>query len=244
MSGDACGDMRLLAQAEMDGELDAAGSVALAAHLRGCPDCTAARDEVGVLSIRLREGVTRHAAPASLRAAILAQQPAAARRRWPVWGHGASFGAGLALAAVVAGFMVAPERGGVVPDVVAAHIRALQPGHLVDIASTDQHTVKPWFDGRLDYAPPVRDFAAQGFPLMGGRLDYLANRPVAALVYHHDKHLIDVFVWPGKQAEADSAAQGYNVMAWVRDEMTYRAVSDLNAGELATFAGLMRAPDR
>ena len=244
MSGDVCGDMRLLAQAEMDGELDAAGSVMLAAHLRGCPDCTAARDELGVLSIRLREGLPRYAAPASLRAAIMARRPAAARRRWPVWGHGASFGAGLALAAAVTGFMVLPGRGGIVPDIAAAHIRALQPGHLVDVASTDQHTVKPWFDGRLDYAPPVRDFAAYGFPLVGGRLDYLDDRAVAALVYRHDKHLIDVFVWPGNRAEPGGTAQGYNIITWVRDGMTYRAVSDLNPRELDGFVDLMRAPDK
>jgi anti-sigma factor RsiW len=127
---------------------------------------------------------------------------------------------------------------------VAAHIRALQPGHLMDVVSTDQHTVKPWFDGRLDYAPPVRDFAAQGFPLIGGRLDYVAGRPVAVLAYRRAKHLIDLFVWPGTGPDASRTARGYNVVAWSQDGMAFRAVSDLNASELQDFAALWRATDR
>ena len=139
---------------------------------------------------------------------------------------------------------VLPAGVGAMPDVVAAHIRALQPGHLVDVASTDRHTVKPWFDGRLDYAPPVRDFAGAGFPLVGGRLDYVAGRPVAALVYGRQKHLIDVFVWPGASAGSGGAVQGYNVIAWAQGGMNYRAVSDLNARELGELAGLLRRPER
>jgi anti-sigma factor RsiW len=247
MTAEPCPDMHLLVQADLDGELDAAGAVTLATHIEGCPACATLQTELGTLSTQLRDGLTRHAAPPALRAAILAQRPAAlasTRHRRPSWGHGAAFGAGMAVAAAIATFIVLPDKGGVVPDIVAAHIRALQPGHLVDVASTDQHTVKPWFDGRLDYAPPVRDFAAQGFPLVGGRLDYLANRPIAALVYRRDKHLIDVFVWPGGRAAADSTVQGYNVVGWTQDGMNFRAVSDLNATEFADFVGLMRAPEK
>lgn len=246
MTADPCGEMHLLVQAELDGELDAAGVAALVGHLQGCPDCAALQAELGELSARLKGGLTRHAAPASLAAAILAQRPVPrpARRRWLGWGHGASFGAGMALAAAIAGFIVLPDRGGLVPDIVAAHIRALQPGHLVDVASTDQHTVKPWFDGHLDFSPPVRDLATQGFPLVGGRLDYLADRPVAALVYRHDKHLIDVFVWPGDRAGVDETVQGYNVKSWIGEGMNYRAVSDLNTTELGQFVRLMRASDK
>jgi anti-sigma factor RsiW len=112
----------------------------------------------------------------------------------------------------------------------------------LDVGSSDQHTVKPWFDGRLDYAPPVRDFTAQGFPLVGGRLDFLAGRPVAALIYRRDKHLIDVFVWPGGRKSAAASAEGYNVISWSAEGMNFRAVSDLNLTELRQLEDLIRTP--
>ena len=238
MTGDSCMEKQLLIQAELDGELDAAGAAALAAHVRDCADCAALQANLAALSARMREGVTRFAAPASLRGAVRAK-PA-----MRYWGYGATFGAGMAVAAGLAAIFVLPAGVGAMPDVVAAHIRALQPGHLLDVASTDRHTVKPWFDGRLDYAPPVRDFAAAGFHLLGGRLDYVTGGPVAALVYGRDKHLIDVFVWPGAQAASDGEVQGYNVIAWSQGGMNYRAVSDLNRRDLASLAALLRAPDR
>ncbi len=238
MSDDPCADFSLLIQAELDGELDAAGAAALAQHVRGCASCAAVQSELGALSARLR-GVTRHAASPELRRAIAAQaRPVRARR--PFWGHGVSFCAGMALAAAIAAVMIVPQPGTQAADLVTAHIRALQPGHLMDVVSTDQHTVKPWFDGRIDFAPPVDDFAAQGFPLVGGRLDYL-DRPVAALVYRRDKHLIDLFVWPGDSAGRDTEVQGYNVESWTQDGMNFRAVSDLERGQLKAFANLVRA---
>jgi anti-sigma factor RsiW len=129
-------------------------------------------------------------------------------------------------------------------QIVASHIRSLQPGHLFDVQSTDQHTVKPWFDGKLDFAPPVTDLASQGFPLIGGRLDYLDHRDVAALVYQRQKHFINVFIWPGdpkalKVPEAQSI-RGYNVIFWQRSGMNFCAVSDLNAAELEQFAQLLQ----
>ena len=146
----------------------------------------------------------------------------------------------MALAASVA--LVLPRGGATYDEAVADHIRALQPGHLTDVLSTDQHTVKPWFDGRIDYAPPVRDFSADGFPLVGGRLDYLHGRPVAALVYRRDKHIIDLFVWPDSAAAAprERTVNGYNVVDWAAGGMRFQAVSDLNAAELSQFAALWR----
>ncbi len=109
----------------------------------------------------------------------------------------------------------------------------------MDVESTDQHTVKPWFDGRLDFAPAVPNLAAAGFPLIGGRLDYLDHHDIAVLVYRRDKHLINVFVRPSEHA-ASAALRGYNVVGWVMGGMAYEAVSDLNTAELTDFARLMR----
>jgi len=115
--------------------------------------------------------------------------------------------------------------------------------HLVDVTSSDQHTVRPWFNGKIDFAPPVADFAASGFPLVGGRVDYIGGRPVAALVYRHDRHLVNVFIWPAGGAPAgqqEFSSQGYHLVRWNDADLEYWAVSDLNARELAVLAALLR----
>ena len=130
-------------------------------------------------------------------------------------------------------------------ELVADHIRALQPGHLTDVLSSDQHTVKPWFDGRIDYSPPVKDFAGEGFPLIGGRLDYVHDRPVAVLVYRRDKHLIDLYVWPEQgpaSAPVTDAHNGYNIVSWTEGGMAFHAVSDVEATQLRDFVELWRRP--
>ena len=242
MTASHCHEMELLVQADLDGELDALASATLATHLEQCAGCTALQAELKALSGDLRNNLPRYSAPASLRAALLQQaQPASRRRVRGGWSHGAAFGAGLAIAASVA-FAFLPGRDDPMLDIVAAHVRALQPGHLTDVESTDQHTVKPWFNGRLDFSPPVRNLAPQGFPLLGGRLDVLAGRPVAVLVYRRDKHLIDVFVSPGDRTNPEGQMQGYNVVSWAQNGMSFQAVSDLNTKELGEFAQLLRAP--
>ena len=243
----ACEEMQLLIQADLDGELDAAATAALAAHLHDCPGCSALQRELSDLSVRLRAELRPTAAPASLRRALEARllppalppPPTGFRRRLtPLL----SFGAGAAIAASLALMLVQPGGGGLDGELVASHIRALQPGHLMDVLSSDQHTVKPWFDGRIDYAPPVKDFVAAGFPLIGGRLDYVGGRPVAVLVYRRDKHQIDLYVWPGTAAAtpASETRNGYNIVRWSQGGMQFCAVSDLEAGELTAFAGLWR----
>jgi len=244
-------DKVLLVQAELDGELDAAQAAALEAHRAGCAICRAAQAEL----LRAREllrGEIYATTPDDIRARIMARlrqaEPRAAPapaslRRW-VFPSIGGFGLGAACAAAISFLILLPQRDDLAGQLVAGHIRALQPGHLEDVVSTDQHTVKPWFDGRLDFAPPVPDFATAGFPLKGGRLDYLDGRPVAALVYQRDKHVIDVFIWPEKGAAprlaGDNAIQGYNLVHWAKDGMSFWAVSDVERAQLDDFAALWR----
>ncbi|HUZ73093.1 MAG TPA: hypothetical protein VMU87_08905 [Stellaceae bacterium] len=240
-------DKALLVQAEFDGELDAAEAARLAAHREGCVPCRRRWRELAAARAALRGGATRHAASPALRRAVEARLAAAAAdrpRRRPIrwWREALSFAAGAALVAVT---LVAMPSGrqNLVAAVVDDHIRALQPGHLRDVVSTDQHTVKPWFDGRLDFAPPVKELAQAGFPLEGGRLDYLAGRTVAALVYTHGKHTIDLFVWPDRgatTAPASTARNGYNVIHWREHGMALWAVSDLERDQLREFVRLWR----
>jgi len=240
----ACEEMRLLVQADLDGELDAAATAALEAHVRDCPGCAALQRDLTALSARMRGELRPLAAPERLRRTLLAHIPAEVpapsgfrRRLGPLVG----FGAGAAVAAALL-LAVLPPRVGMDADaeLVSGHIRALQPGHMTDVVSTDQHTVKPWFDGRVNYAPPVRDFVSEGFPLIGGRLDYVGGRPVAVLVYRRDKHPIDLYVWPSTESAGVSVAaeNGYSVVKWARDGMAFRAVSDVEVDQLKAFAGL------
>jgi anti-sigma factor RsiW len=143
------------------------------------------------------------------------------------------------------------RSGGVAPtmdiasEIVADHVRSLMANHLEDVASEDRHTVKPWFSGKLDYSPPVEDFSAQGFKLSGGRLDYAGGKPVAALVYRHRAHVINVFIWPTSAADHASvdpqwsSDDGYHLARWARGGMTYWAVSDVDRAALAEFVGLL-----
>jgi len=240
MSDETCASMHLLIQADHDGELNAADAARVAAHLQICPTCAALAADLRRLSTRLRAEIPADPLPLRLQATASRlstppRMPAwrAARRQYP------GFAVGLALAACLA-LIVLPRRAPDLADqAVTAHIRALQPGHLMDVVSTDRHTVKPWFAGKLDYSPPVQDFAGFGFPLKGGRLDYLGGRPVAALIYGRAQHLIDVTVWPGAPVPArEGTSNGYNFIGWSRDGMVFWAVSDLNKVELRDFVAL------
>jgi anti-sigma factor RsiW len=132
----------------------------------------------------------------------------------------------------------------VAQDVVSSHVRSLMASHLTDVASTDQHTVKPWFNGKLTFSPPVTDLAALGFPLTGGRLDYVDNHPAAALVYQHRKHFINLFIWPSARLSSSGekfrTRQGYNTVHYSRDGMEFWAVSDMNQADLRDFARLVQ----
>jgi len=158
---------------------------------------------------------------------------------------GVAFAFGLTLSLTVTFFHAAPsEDDRVLQEVVAGHVRSLMVAHLEDVVSTDQHTVKPWFSGKLDFSPPVYDLAIEGFPLAGGRLDYLNQHPVAALVYRRQQHTINLFVWPTDSTSQHEiklmSRQGFNITAWTDSGMQYWAVSDLNAAGLKTFTQLLR----
>jgi anti-sigma factor RsiW len=145
---------------------------------------------------------------------------------------------------IIPGALSGQQTAALTDQVLAGHIRSLQPGHLFDVQSTDQHTVKPWFDGKIDFAPPVTDFAQAGFPLVGGRLDYMDGRPVAALVYQRRLHYINVFIWPAKANQSEAATQqtrqGYNMIHWSKDGMTFWAASDLAMDELQGFVAMLQ----
>jgi anti-sigma factor RsiW len=217
-------------------------------------------DQDSELRGAIKKFATRYEAPSSLRerltTAVRAAEPrpsAVGRvRSGASWWQWATMGAVFASGAVVAWTLswLLAAQGQIAQlsdDVVADHVRSLMVTHLTDVASSDQHTVKPWFSGKLDYTPPVRDLSQEGFPLVGGRLDYLDGRSVAALVYRRRLHTINLFVWPCDDTATFGikrlTRRGYNIVNWCDGGMQFWAVSDLNAGELHTFGQLLRQAD-
>ena len=209
------------------------------------------------LSSLIRAHATRHNAPEALRAGIRTQvaladagrsgPPTAVdtrRRPWLAFGwRAASIGFALGVAFAVAVLPVVQRMevsGPLDVELVADHVRALHVGPLAEVASTDRHTVKPWFQGRLDYAPPVFDFAGDGFPLIGGRIESVRGGPVATLAYTRRLHVIEVFVWPSEERTAPvrTVRKGFNVLHWADGSMQYWAVSDLEKGEMEHFTQL------
>lgn len=239
--------------ARSDGELGAVRRWALARHLRACAACRAQETFLDELRARVAIEVPRYAPPADLRERLrVGQAPAAAPRRiaahaWPwAWG-GALAGAALALAAVQLVDLGRAwlERDALLEEAVNEHVRAALSERRIEVASSDQHAVKPWLAQRLDYVPPVRDLAAAGYALAGARLDTLQGQRVAVLVYQHRRHWIDVYVrpaaaraWPGPRS-----LRGFNAVQAHGGAMEVLAVSDLNVAELAAFVALLAQPE-
>jgi anti-sigma factor RsiW len=222
----------------LDNELGAEMAARVHAHMQSCARCRAQYENYRALQEGIRQHADRYPVPELLKERILSTMPTSSSKRWIAPAISA-----VALAASVMLFLATPSRQDMLIDeVVSSHVRSLQGQHLVDVASSDKHTVKPWFAGKLDFSPPVFDFSEQGYPLIGGRLDYIDHRNAAALSYKHNKHIINLFVTP--TTEADSAAstfskRGYNVVVWRKNHMAFEAVSDLDAQELEMFAKLM-----
>ena len=241
--------------AYLDGELVAGDARALETHLAQCPECTRFRDRRLELRAAIVTGVPTFQAPPALRERVLAaargSSPSArAPRRFTVqnvW-RPLALAASFAVVALGSWTLALQRAGGVAlaDDVLASHIRSLMPGHLTDVLSSDQHTVKPWFNGRLDFSPAVYDFVGRGYPLLGGRIDYVGGRSVAALVYGRRQHMINVFVWPaarGPGGPSTRTRQGYHELHWTTGDYTYWVVSDLGLAELEEFAQLLRDAD-
>ena len=241
-----CNEARVLLHALIDGELDAGHARDVETHVAACARCAAELRDFRQIRRSMAQQGLRQPAPAALRRRIEALMPAqparpAPTRRSLLQGFALGSVASAAAAAGVMVLMVREDRDQrILGDVISAHLRSLQADHLTDVLSTDRHTVKPWFNGRLDVAPPVYDLTAQGFTLLGGRLDYIDGKGVAVIVYRRRVHIINLFVTPtdGTERSAPSMTivQGFQVMRWTDQGLGFIAVSDISADELREFA--------
>src|SRR6266446_6699005 len=263
-----CDEATKLMDGYLDGELDPLTSQKIEQHLRDCHKCEQAYEAHTALSHAISRGAPYYKAPNELRQRVhsslldtigakdirsaarenqlLVKRPRAERRFVPSempWNWLALAAAIILTAVIISSLLPRLKQPGsdqfLATQLIASHVRSLMANHLTDVASSDQHTVKPWLDAKLDFAPAVVDLSGQGFPLIGGRLDYLDNRPVAALVYQRRKHFINLFVWPGETGAARPTMamshEGYQLLHWADPDFNYWAVSDVNANDLQTF---------
>ncbi|WP_038971552.1 anti-sigma factor family protein [Bradyrhizobium genomosp. III] len=244
-----CDEARIMLHALLDGELDAGHAREVEAHIAGCPGCAAELAAQREMQRVLADTNLRYVAPTSLRNKIEASlpkpQPQPSRRsvlRGFAMGSAVS---ALAATGIVAIVLRQDDQQRILSEVVSAHLRSLQAGHLTDVVSTDQHTVKPWFNGKLDVAPPVIDLTAQGFTLVGGRLDYIDARAIGAVVYKRRQHVINLFVAQTSSTEHQppktQTMQGFNCRRWGERGLNFWAVSDIGADELAEFVDKFEA---
>jgi anti-sigma factor RsiW len=247
-SGEAtvvCGEAGALLEAYLDQELGPAESASVRSHVATCAACGRRLAELESFGRTIRR-LPSYTAPEGLRTRIANQRTRPLFvRPLLAWAAAVTLvaslgGAGLVIRSAHNAGAIESVAESVAKDVVSSHVRALMGDHLLDVRSTDQHTVKPWFLGKLDFSPPVNDLASLGFSLAGGRLDYIGGRPVAALIYKRRDHAINLFIWPEEPATvqpADARAiRGFHVRHWTRGSMSFWAVSDLNDAELDEFA--------
>ena len=239
----AC-DKELSVQALFDGELDATTSAEVESHMAKCAECAALFKDIVSTRAAMREHAPYYRADAALRSSVaraLAKETGS--RDWlgaffvrtaQFWTGAISGGAGAALAtALLMLTVMAPVDEQLVADLTGAHLRSLMADHLIDVASSDHHTVKPWFAGHADVSPPVADFAAEGYALIGGRADYVDGRRAAVIVYRHGKHIINVFAWAGRETlVGERERNGYHIVSWRMDDLAFAAVSDAAVSEI------------
>jgi mycothiol system anti-sigma-R factor len=267
-----CEEIADLMDGYLDGELDALTSQKIEQHLRGCPKCEQAYEVETAMAHAISQAAPYYKAPlelreriqVSLREAIGAptsrgaagEGPLPVRRPEPAprnvffempW-NWLALAAAIVLAAIIGATLLPQLRQPgadqfLATQLIASHVRSLMANHLTDVASSDQHTVKPWLDVKLDFAAPVVDLSGDGFPLIGGRLDYLDNHSVAALVYQRRKHFINLFIWPTTPADSKEQKmverEGYHLVHWDDADFTYWAVSDVSVGDLQSFQRLV-----
>ncbi|MGA8599699.1 MAG: anti-sigma factor [Bryobacteraceae bacterium] len=246
----SCREIHALLDAYVDGELDLVTTAQYERHLTECANCRGLYERYTDLHRSVKTQIPYFEAPEGLEDRVRAQlrldrsgtptiRLKASFSRWRMWVTAAVVAAVLAVAAMLATLLNRPSTSGLLAQqVVSSHIRSLMANHLSDVVSSDQHTVKPWFSGKLDFSPVVKDLSSDGFPLAGGRLDYLDNRSVAALVYKRRQHTINLFIWPSSESDSNPqklTIRGYNIVHWTQSHMTYWAISDLNANELSEF---------
>jgi anti-sigma factor RsiW len=250
---ESCQEWRVMLHGFIDDELDSVHTAQFESHLQSCPNCTAELERLQTMRRLTRQDGVKWPVPSAVRSSVLdvlaqeersriaARRPATQQTWWArglqymkEWSFIPSLGV---LAASAFLFVNAPSSNLPIQDeVLASHLRSLLANHLTDVLTSDQHTVKPWFDGKIDFSPPVVDLAPQGFPLVGGRVDYIDGRVVAALIYRRHAHIINVFVWPDKPgAETTSAHEGYNVVKWSGGGLVFWAVSDVATSDLTAF---------
>jgi anti-sigma factor RsiW len=248
-----CASSRPLLELHLDGELSASESAEIQEHVENCAVCDGLYRRLEHLQRDIRVQAIRHTAPAQLQQRIQAalreaagSEPQPRRMHWNWMAVAASI-----LLVISTGWNIASLRSRdsaardvLAQEVLSSHLRSLMGTHLLDVPSSDQHTVKPWFNGKLSFSPDVRDFSSQGFRLVGGRIEYIADRPVAALVYQRRQHFINLFTWPSPSSPQSGYGElkrsGYNLVSWTKDGMTCWAVSDLQTGELEQFAELYK----
>ncbi|HWY60929.1 MAG TPA: zf-HC2 domain-containing protein [Rhizomicrobium sp.] len=239
-------------QAYFDGELDAGGVLEAERHLQNCADCATLLADLEATRKLIRRDAPYHRVDADLRKEIMSSlvpdsgSGAARRSFFGLPGRflsGAASGAGAtALAALAIVFLAVPRADPLAGDLMNAHLRSLMSDHLIDVVSSDRHTVKPWFAGHTDVSPPANDFAKQGYQLIGGRADYVDGHRAAVVVYRHGAHIINVFAWAADAAKlpADVTRQGYHIACWRGADLAYCAVSDTAPDELAALVRLLK----
>ncbi|MCL6683734.1 anti-sigma factor family protein [Sphingomonas alba] len=240
----ACADQELLLGGLVDNELDAANVAMVEAHVLRCEGCREELERLQALHNLMRSDGVRHAAPDSLRQRIGAMPElsprAANENRLPAWlapGLGGAIAASLAMVT----FLPATGQAALEQQLVSSHVRSLQPGHLIDVQTANQHVVKPWFNGKVDFAPPVPDLSDRGFPLVGGRLDSIDGKTAAAIVYKRRLHTVNVYVWRASAARGRNKVEnGFALDQWSTDGLRFAAISDIPSAELRQFENLYR----